>query len=194
MLTALSGRDHLVHTGLAVRRDGATTVEVATTTVSFRRLDPVEIDRYVATGEPRGRARLKALLLYGLGGVHVLDEGSRTFVFASGYRGVDVATDGRSDADRRLYGGRLGIQRALSGSIDWFASIAAQKSLYSIENPIFVVTRKDYQYDLNTGLNWQVERDWLLRPQMTYTRNDSNISLNDYDRYEFSVLLRRDFR
>ena len=61
MLAALSGRDHLVHTGLAVRRDGVTTVEVATTTVAFRRLDPTEIDRYVATGEPRDKAGAYAL-------------------------------------------------------------------------------------------------------------------------------------
>jgi outer membrane protein len=140
------------------------------------------------------RSNSSNLFLYGLGGVRVLDEGTRTFVYASGFRGVDVATDGRSDADRRLHGGRLGMQRALTAEADWFASVSGQKSTYSLENAIFVATRKDYQLDLNAGINWQFSRDWLLRPQANYTRNDSNIALNDYDRYEFSLTLRHDFR
>lgn len=140
------------------------------------------------------RSNSSNLFLYGLGGVRVLDEGTRTFVYASGFRGVDVATDGRSDADRRLHGGRLGMQRALTTDADWFAAISGQKSTYSLENAIFVATRKDYQLDLNAGVNWQFSRDWLLRPQVNYTRNDSNIALNDYERYEFSLTMRHDFR
>ncbi|MFM9971358.1 MAG: surface lipoprotein assembly modifier, partial [Burkholderiales bacterium] len=140
------------------------------------------------------RSNSSNLYIVGLGGVRLLDETTRTVVFASAFRGIDTATDGRSDGDRRLHGMRVGMQRALLADADWFASASAQKSRYSLESPIFVVTRKDYQYDLAAGVNWQYSRDWLLRPQMAYTRNDSNISLNDFDRYEVSLLLRRDFR
>jgi len=147
--------------------------------------------RYLQTA---ARSNSSNLFMAGLGGVRVLDEGTRTFAFASAFRGTDVATDGRSDGDRRLYGLRAGMQRALRADADWFASASAQKSLYSVENPIFVVTRKDYQYDLAAGVNWQINRDWLLRPQVAYTRNDSNLALNDFDRYEASVMLRRYFR
>lgn len=89
---------------------------------------------------------------------------------------------------------RVGMQRALMAEADWFAAVSSQKSTYAVENPIFSATRKDYQYDLSAGVNWQINREWLLRPQMSYTRNDSNLALNDFDRYEASVMLRRDFR
>ena len=56
MLALLSGRDHEVLTGVAVRRHGRVRADVATTRVRFRSLRPTEIDWYVATGEPRDKA------------------------------------------------------------------------------------------------------------------------------------------
>lgn len=79
MLTALSGRRHLVHTGVAVRHGGRTSVEVVTSGVVFRRLDPVEIERYVATGEPRDKAGAYALQGGAAGFVREV-EGSRSSV------------------------------------------------------------------------------------------------------------------
>lgn len=69
MLAALSGRDHHVHTGVAVAvaAPGCRNVEwnghveVVTTTVRFRPLDPTEIQRYVATGEPLDKAGAYAI-------------------------------------------------------------------------------------------------------------------------------------
>jgi septum formation protein len=60
MLRALSGRPHDVITGLAVldtrRPETRTLLAAETTCVEFRGLDAVEIDAYVATGEPFGKA------------------------------------------------------------------------------------------------------------------------------------------
>ncbi|MDE3171253.1 MAG: septum formation inhibitor Maf [Acidobacteriota bacterium] len=58
MLRRLSGRVHEVHTGLAlVRRPGAWDQVVdEVTAVTFANLSGVEIERYVATGEPFGKA------------------------------------------------------------------------------------------------------------------------------------------
>ena len=77
MLEQLSGRDHLVHTGLAVAVAGPGCrgvewnghVEVVTTTVRFRPLDPAEIHRYVASGEPLDKA-----------GAYAIQGGASTFV------------------------------------------------------------------------------------------------------------------
>lgn len=52
-LTRLAGRTHRVVSGLVLRPDGE---RVASTAVTFRVLDRGQIDRYVATGEWRGRA------------------------------------------------------------------------------------------------------------------------------------------
>jgi septum formation protein len=79
MLHSLSGRRHEVHTAVAVWSDGTTTVEVVTSGVVFRRLDPHEIERYAASGEPRDKAG--AYALQGGGGRFVQSvEGSRSNV------------------------------------------------------------------------------------------------------------------
>ncbi|HEY2476890.1 MAG TPA: Maf family protein [Candidatus Cybelea sp.] len=58
MLTALSGREHAVHTAfaLALPERGAAVQERVTTRVRFYPLEPGEIAEYVATGEPFDKA------------------------------------------------------------------------------------------------------------------------------------------
>jgi len=61
ILARLSGRAHRVVTGVAVRRGGQACSGFAETTVRFRRLDPKEIEAYVATGEPLDKAGAYAI-------------------------------------------------------------------------------------------------------------------------------------
>lgn len=56
MLRALSGREHHVHSGLALAVDDRLTALVDTAAVRFRSLDEGMIDWYVTTGEPRDKA------------------------------------------------------------------------------------------------------------------------------------------
>ena len=56
MLTALSGREHIVYTGVAVLRGGELRQAAARTAVRFRPLTSGEIERYIATGEPMDKA------------------------------------------------------------------------------------------------------------------------------------------
>ena len=53
---SLAGRTHVVIGGLALQRDGREQGATVATTVTFRELGPPEIERYVASGEWRGRA------------------------------------------------------------------------------------------------------------------------------------------
>lgn len=56
-LELLSGRRHRVHGGLCVvAPDGRARARLVTTIVTFKRLEPREIDAYVASGEWRGKA------------------------------------------------------------------------------------------------------------------------------------------
>ena len=56
MLLRLSGRDHHVYTGLAVRSNARIESGVARTRVRFRSLARPECEEYVATGEPLDKA------------------------------------------------------------------------------------------------------------------------------------------
>ncbi len=55
-LRLLSGRNHRVHTGVAVVRDGRLSVRVNETRVAFKPLSDAEIAAYVAGGDWRGKA------------------------------------------------------------------------------------------------------------------------------------------
>ena len=61
MLERLSGREHDVYTGVAVRRGGSVNVAVAVTRVWFRRLDAATIRWYVESGEPMDKAGAYAI-------------------------------------------------------------------------------------------------------------------------------------
>jgi septum formation protein len=73
-LKALSGRTHEVFSGLALLEGGSSRTGVERTAVTFHRLAGDAIDRYLATGEWRGRA----------GGYAVQGEGERLIASIEG--------------------------------------------------------------------------------------------------------------
>ena len=104
MLRLLSGREHLVHTGLVVgcRRPGGDALRVATVTsaVEVAVLDDADIDAYVATGEPLDKA-----------GAYAIQGGAAPFVVA--VRGSVTGIVGLPLAELR-------VQLRLAD--EWFAS------------------------------------------------------------------------
>jgi len=56
MLSALSGREHHVYTGVTVLQGGRAVTEHEETAVTFRPLGPDEIWSYIASGEPMDKA------------------------------------------------------------------------------------------------------------------------------------------
>ena len=69
MLGKLSGREHLVHTGIALRTKHAVNVGISTTRVTFAPLSEAQVHAYWASGEPQGKAG--AYAIQGLGAVFV---------------------------------------------------------------------------------------------------------------------------
>lgn len=65
MLRRLAGRDHVVHTGIAVAYGARTASDVVSTRVWFRPLDDAVIAAYVATGEPMDKAGAYGIQGYG---------------------------------------------------------------------------------------------------------------------------------
>ena len=65
MLTRLQGRDHVVHTAMAVTGGGRTVSGVETTRVWMRHLDDRTIRDYIATGEPMDKAGAYGIQGYG---------------------------------------------------------------------------------------------------------------------------------
>ena len=61
MLSLLSGREHRVLSGIWLWMNGVSAVSHDVTTVLFDPLTPMQIDRYLATGEPFGKAGAYAI-------------------------------------------------------------------------------------------------------------------------------------
>jgi septum formation protein len=61
MLRRLSGREHEVLCGVALKRDDGVAFALSVTRVTFRALSGAEVDRYVATGEPMDKAGAYAI-------------------------------------------------------------------------------------------------------------------------------------
>ena len=70
MLGKLSGRTHLVHTGIALRApDGREFMSISSSQVQFAHLDAAQMHAYWSSGEPQGKAG--AYAIQGLGAVFV---------------------------------------------------------------------------------------------------------------------------
>ena len=65
MLAALSGKLHLVYTGVTVAKEGRTLTRHEMTSVRFRTLTQADIIRYIATGEPMDKAGAYGIQGYG---------------------------------------------------------------------------------------------------------------------------------
>lgn len=61
ILNALSGKEHEVITGLAITTAGNIWTDFASTTVRFSAITAEEIEKYLATGEPMGKAGAYAI-------------------------------------------------------------------------------------------------------------------------------------
>ena len=108
--------------------------------------------------------------------------------------GVEDARGGRLDGDKDIVGLRGGLQHLVHGDVLLVASGGWRQDSYDDINTGFNSKREDTPLDLSLSLDWRLGADWRLRPALSYLDNDSNIPLNDYDRFEASLTVRRDFR
>lgn len=128
----------------------------------------------------------------GLGWLHATANG-RTAFGATLLGGVEKETNGRDDGDKPFFGGRLSLQQSLSDRLGTFFLAGAQRGKYSRINPLFDFRREDTLYDVAAGVSWAFAKDWSLRPQLLYFKNNSNAPLFEYDRTDVSLNLRKDF-
>lgn len=107
--------------------------------------------------------------------------------------GRDDATGDRADGDRSFWGPRLFVVSSFGDSLGAFFSTGASFSRYDLENALFLATRREKLYDATLGFNYALTKGLVLRPQLTYLKNDSNVELYSYDKTDLSLNLRYDF-
>lgn len=147
----------------------------------------------------------------GIGWLHVFADGKSTLsggvyygtekdvspiITVAGPSGITVVNPngGRTDGAKRFSGLRVGGLTAFSDKTTLFANAGMQAGDYSKINKYFLRQRNDRLYDLTVGANWHWDKLWTLRPQLNYSKNDSNIVVYNFNRIDVSLNVRRDFR
>ncbi len=88
---------------------------------------------------------------------------------------------------------RLGVQAKVSPKVRLTGALTLQNSHYDAENAFFGATRDDDFYYVTLGARWLVTQHWSVLADVSYARNDSTLSINDYDRTQAQVGVRYDF-
>ena len=101
---------------------------------------------------------------------------------------------GRTDGKKRFEGLRVGGQAAFNEQLDGIASLGWQSANYGNLNNLIMSNRSEKLYDLTVAANWRLDKLWSVKPQVAFSRKNSNISLYSFDRTDISLTIRRDFR
>ena len=128
------------------------------------------------------------------GSVHYGNEQDVAPIINAPVFGILNPSGGRNDGGKRFSGLRAGGQTVVSEFTMLYVNAGTQTSNYDKVNFNFLRERDDRLHDVKIGADWQWNKFWKLRPQLSYAKNNSTIDLYTYNRLEFSVALRRDFR
>ncbi|MHB0926398.1 MAG: hypothetical protein ACYC1F_07840, partial [Gallionellaceae bacterium] len=88
----------------------------------------------------------------------------------------------------------IGGQAAFNEQLDGIASLGWQSANYGNLNNLIMSNRSEKLYDLTVAANWRLDKLWSVKPQVAFSRKNSNISLYSFDRTDISLTIRRDFR
>ena len=120
--------------------------------------------------------------------------GFKTVFYGGAYVGEEATRkDGFAHLGHTLYGARVGAQHELHRDVKGFANLGYEHRRYNGEDPFFLRTRTDHQWNLGVGAVWTPAKNWRVTPQFQYTDTRSNVALNRFRREVVSVTVRREF-
>ena len=92
-----------------------------------------------------------------------------------------------------FFDGQVGGEYPIDENAAVIGGISAEYRDYDDQDPLFLDGREDFQVDLSLGMRVQITDNLSARPRVTYTVNESNFALYDYQRFTASMGLRFDF-
>lgn len=141
-------------------------------------------------GQPTRDARRDTL---GAAWSQALDWWRNPVVYAGLYGGQETPETGEAKYEyfgQQFFGVRVGGSVALGARTQLNGAISTESRDYDAEHPAFLTTRSDDQIDVNLGLAYRLGKYLSVRPNYTFTSNDSNIVINEYSRHTLSVDIR----
>jgi hypothetical protein len=115
--------------------------------------------------------------------VHAIGGKREPLLYAGLYGGTeDVANNRFLQFGHDVFGARLGGSLALLPRLRGYASVAAERRDYGGQDGIFLRQRDDTQLIISGGLEYALSAAWKVRPNVSFTNNNSNIPISDYNR------------
>ncbi|MGP1346342.1 MAG: tetratricopeptide repeat protein [Phycisphaerales bacterium] len=102
----------------------------------------------------------------------------------------------RAGADHLSFGffnAQLGTEYPVSRRMSLLAGAGFEYRNHDGRDPLFLTGREDWRIDLSLGLRAYLSDRVSVRPRVTYTHNNSNIALYEYDRWTAGLGLRFEF-
>ncbi|MGR8918313.1 MAG: tetratricopeptide repeat protein [Gammaproteobacteria bacterium] len=153
-------------------------LSVQGTVIEYINLPSRDVDRFVFSG----------------GWIKALDRPRAPVVFVGAYGGMENEHD--SDFPQfghDFYGGRIGGSLELRERTRGYLTTSIEQRDYNGADTIFLKKRDDTQFQVSAGVNFELDNSLSWAPEVAYINNDSNIPLNDYDRWVVSARLRYTF-
>ncbi len=145
----------------------------------------------LAVSYPAQQARDTRRQVVGTTYMHVFRNGASAF--AGVYGGQENAATGAGQFGHRLLGLRLGGEWRLNAQWSLFSNLGHENRTYAATDPLYGLTREDHQTTAALGMNWVPAPEWRVTPQISVTRNASTLAINEYQRRQTSVFVRRSF-
>lgn len=125
---------------------------------------------------------------------HARDAAGTPLLYLGAYAGADREKDPVApEYGQQFWGLRAGADFSLGRNLGLGATVRWHDGKHDDEEWLFATRRHDQQLDLSLGLNYRLGAALSLRPQLRYTRNDSNINIYEFERSQFQLALRYDF-
>ncbi|WP_066800226.1 tetratricopeptide repeat protein [Sphingomonas soli] len=88
---------------------------------------------------------------------------------------------------------QAGGEFAVTEKLSVLGGVGAEYRKHDGMDPLFLASREDLRIDASLGVRVRLTERLSLRPRVTYSRNESNLALYDYDRWTASAGLRLEF-
>lgn len=146
-------------------------------------------------GYPDQPARDVTQLVAGVSWDQTFQQALKPVMSARLYTAVDQEAEAsRQDMGRSFNGLQLGINIQPDAGQQGYCNLSYQQSDYDAEHPDFHLVREDTLTHIVLGWVSQLGDDWQLQPEARYTRNSSNLAVNDFDRSQLMLQARRQFK
>lgn len=130
----------------------------------------------------------------GIGVIHLMKHTGDPLISGTIFGGSDAEQDDtRPDVGRDFIGLRMSGEYTYNERTKLKGDFTYQYSGYGAADPLLRETRKDHFLYFGAGVEYRLQRDWYIKPEVQFIHNDSTLPINDYDRWQVMTTVRYNF-